>query len=668
MFRVLSLNCVSSTADTVEADHNNNNNNSESNYDAGATMSAMSDEYWFGDLISANDENNETLVKKHNDWMKLSASLHLDQSRHDIDIKINKTIKKSTSLMNFATVADQHQQHQREHYFSQSTLSIVPKDVNSQKKSKNNFASKIRRVASEVSLSTKSLHHNIITKKKDNLKRTSSKKSLLRKSLCKSIAANSRRSSATSTNKTNKLIERAYPDSSSFSVLPEEIQHHILSFSGPSEIRTMMCTSQSNLVLCRSQNIWMDTCKRSWNLLDELESQSDCNGHNMHIRYDFQDDLKISNAPSSYWKSGTPKKQRNFFGSKPLKMVTDSSSIGVAKKTFKDDQPNLSVLTQMSQPYPTKIDSLFLHSKEYENLFRSFSMNTTSEIGQVKGGVPVVQFMSAVGAGDRCIRSNLPFPHKDEVLEHTNNNSSTTSTRNSSSKWPSPFFHMASMMKHSGISRFLPPLKNKNFGTSKFIHPFVAPMVMGVNEEKTEYGKTQKTYTLNITPRLCAYFEITIHSRDTNQEPSPLSHREGNNASECIAIGLSSEKFNVTNKMPGWDKFSYGYHGDDGGIFHANGDMLRRYGPKFGVGDTVGCGIDYATRGIFFTLNGLFLGYAWLDLDLKQKLFPTIGIDTNCPVQVNFGTSPFHFDLRNHFKEQELSAAEVLFPNLPSSS
>ena len=33
-------------------------------------------------------------------------------------------------------------------------------------------------------------------------------------------------------------------------------------------------------------------------------------------------------------------------------------------------------------------------------------------------------------------------------------------------------------------------------------------------------------------------------------------------------IGLATNKFDNETKFPGWDYDSYGYHGDDGALFH----------------------------------------------------------------------------------------------------
>jgi hypothetical protein len=75
----------------------------------------------------------------------------------------------------------------------------------------------------------------------------------------------------------------------------------------------------------------------------------------------------------------------------------------------------------------------------------------------------------------------------------------------------------------------------------------------------------------------------------------------------------------------------------------------------------VGCGVDYGAGGIFFTLNGKFLGYGWTGLldnhggtsELAQlgDLYPTVGVDTKCPIAFNFGDRPFAFDLSS-FTEQ----------------
>ena len=49
-----------------------------------------------------------------------------------------------------------------------------------------------------------------------------------------------------------------------------------------------------------------------------------------------------------------------------------------------------------------------------------------------------------------------------------------------------------------------------------------------------------------------------------------------------------------------WEPNSYGYHGDDGKKFHANG-AGEDYGPVFTSGDVVGAGIHIQRQEIFFT-------------------------------------------------------------------
>jgi len=114
---------------------------------------------------------------------------------------------------------------------------------------------------------------------------------------------------------------------------------------------------------------------------------------------------------------------------------------------------------------------------------------------------------------------------------------------------------------------------------------------------------------------------------------------------ECVAVGLSSSRFNASHRLPGWDKESYGYHGDDGGLFHGDGRQIAEY-RTFGAGDVVGCGLDYERKSIFFTLNGAFLGIAFEDV--YGELYPTVGIDAEVNVTFNFGRAPFKFDLNSY--------------------
>ena len=199
------------------------------------------------------------------------------------------------------------------------------------------------------------------------------------------------------------------------------------------------------------------------------------------------------------------------------------------------------------------------------------------------------------------------------------------------------------------------------------LRPFVVPIVV------VDDG----CYAIDLTPRLVAYYEVSIVvvgrdrcvDDDVVASSSSSTVRDGPSSSsaiaprECVSIGLSTEAYRVMDNMPGWDAMSYGYHSDDGGIFHgarmdrrssstasSSRRCRRSTRPTYGPGDVVGCGYDYVARRIFFTRNGIFLGYEFdvVDADVVEGgLFPTVGVDTDCPIYVNFGERPFHFDLRN---------------------
>lgn len=121
------------------------------------------------------------------------------------------------------------------------------------------------------------------------------------------------------------------------------------------------------------------------------------------------------------------------------------------------------------------------------------------------------------------------------------------------------------------------------------------------------YGKTHKdaasVRTTHSIPAACGlyYFEVKIVSKG----------RDG-----YMGIGLSAHGVNV-NRLPGWDKHSYGYHGDDGNSFCSSGTG-QPYGPTFTTGDVIGCGINLVDNTAFYTKNGHHLGIAFTDLPVRH--------------------------------------------------
>ena len=97
---------------------------------------------------------------------------------------------------------------------------------------------------------------------------------------------------------------------------------------------------------------------------------------------------------------------------------------------------------------------------------------------------------------------------------------------------------------------------------------------------------------------------------------------------------------------PGWTRSSWAYHGDDGNSYHGSGVSGVSYGPRFGAGDVVGCGLcranDEDLLAVYFVLNGRPLGVAYL-IDGAGPLYAVVGMDSPAlSVTVNFGAAaPF---------------------------
>nr|XP_023013810.1 ran-binding protein 9 [Leptinotarsa decemlineata] len=154
----------------------------------------------------------------------------------------------------------------------------------------------------------------------------------------------------------------------------------------------------------------------------------------------------------------------------------------------------------------------------------------------------------------------------------------------------------------------------------------------GHGKTHRDAASVQATYPI---PETCGlyYFEVKIVSKG----------RDG-----YMGIGLSTHGVSL-NRLPGWDKNSYGYHGDDGHSFCSSGTG-QPYGPTFTTGDVIGCGLNLIDNTCFYTKNGHHLGTAFRDL--PPNLYPTVGLQTPGEVvDTNFGQEPFIFDIDDMMKE-----------------
>lgn len=464
--------------------------------------------------------------------------------------------------------------------------------------------------------------------------------------------------------------------------MADDIHIHILQFLTLPDIRSLMATNTQfrRLLFTKDAEIlWKHQCSQfGWQQVLRRRRQHDDSNKTTTTDYNGEQDelvliddlsLPIAARPSTFTH---------------LQIISDHGTTDHTDLSSWHHQANMSLLLSMGTCQPTDIDREQL--SEYTTWQgrgrrrqgpRRFHGNgrirTTTDDHRPLLRCQyakayqneIVQFIGRVGQGDRCIRSNAPLPRptlmtsKDAtwVLSPDNNNNNTCSWRRriSYSGHRSVLKHHrrgSSLLNHSLVDLFCRKVRAVTAPCTAW-RPFVAPFMSKDMES-----------VVHLTPRFVSYFEVSILEPTLNDDDENENHtsnvlgttanNNNNNDSsrrtDCVAVGLATDSFDWHSRMPGWDASSYGYHGDDGGIFHSSGGMLRKFGPSYGRGDVVGCGVDHVAGGIFFTLNGEFLGYAWsgLPVELLQKdMYPVVGIDTNDYIMTNFGTQPFVYDLKS---------------------
>lgn len=118
-----------------------------------------------------------------------------------------------------------------------------------------------------------------------------------------------------------------------------------------------------------------------------------------------------------------------------------------------------------------------------------------------------------------------------------------------------------------------------------------------------------------------------------------------------VSIGFIGREVKLS-RLPGWEKNSWGYHGDSGTIYSGERNGTT-FGTTFGVGDIIGCGIDFCQNRVFYTKNGTLIGTVFDNVGKDGDIYPAVGLcHTGESIRANFGQEPFKYDIEDHVLQQ----------------
>ena len=109
------------------------------------------------------------------------------------------------------------------------------------------------------------------------------------------------------------------------------------------------------------------------------------------------------------------------------------------------------------------------------------------------------------------------------------------------------------------------------------------------------------------------YFEVCIEDPGDNKE---------------IAVGICTRNSSL-DQFPGWEQFSFGYHGDDGSIYCESKDPTFEPDKPFKSGYPIGVMLDFNASMLIFSRKHKEVQAVQLQAHhLNQEFYPCIGISS----------------------------------------
>lgn len=329
-----------------------------------------------------------------------------------------------------------------------------------------------------------------------------------------------------------------------------------------------------------------------------------------------------------------------------IELLQDDEMPGGTRRTGNAPAPQY-MLQQEKEQLPD-------YSRQYQHLATQEIINSRKgSIGTVKSFF-IPSYLRGTRYAERLEEAHRERAAKIKLQEgqsHSRNNSETIGrARSSSSLSGKTRFHHG--VAHEIVEkppvplpsdpRPLPTKLNKDDKHKDLIYVNEYEVKFTASSNKTPSDK-HEAYAIRAdipVPRQAGLYYYEVMVLTSNLHKSPL------------AIGFSSKTTPLTRPV-GWEPDSWAYHGDDGMAYccQTNG---KKFSTDFGAeGDVIGCGVNFTSMTIFYTKNGVLLGNAFRDIT-DVPLYPSVGLKRPQEhVRVNFGQSPFIYDIDAHFEKEK---------------